>query len=76
MTLNRMARRLHVVHQRLLSLYPDVSDALVEEARCVQADAEALLEEDAERFPEALGPFLARAFAFTTRMERELADGG
>ncbi|WP_457651708.1 hypothetical protein [Rhodocaloribacter sp.] len=76
MTLGRVARRLHVVHQRLLSLYPGVSDALVEAARRLRSEAAALLEVEEELFPGAVGPFLERALGFTAWMERELAAGG
>lgn len=76
MTLSRVARRLHTVHQRLLSLYPGVSETLVEEARRLRSEAAALLEAEEERFPGALGPFLERALVFTAWMERELAAGG
>ena len=36
MILNRLLRLLHVIHQRLLSIYPEVEADLVEEARCVE----------------------------------------
>src|SRR5690554_4310968 len=42
LTLARLARELHVVHQRLLSLYPDIPEQLVEEARLRQQEAERL----------------------------------
>lgn len=35
--LNHVARRLHVMHQRLLSLYPDVPEVLIEDARLLAA---------------------------------------
>ncbi len=72
MTVWRVARSLKEIHQRLMSLYPAVSEVLVEEARCLQDAAAALLEAEAERFPVLLTPFLARSRAFTTHLHRVL----
>lgn len=56
-TLHRTARLLHVIHQRLMSLYPALDAALVEDARVLQATASALLD------PRS-APFLAEAETF------------
>lgn len=74
MTLRHVARTLQTVHQRLLSLYPAVDEALVETARALQGRAEALIDTEADAFFEALGPFLRRALAFTTDLQAAL-DG-
>lgn len=42
LVLGDVARAARRAHQTLLSLYPDVSDDLVEDARCLALDAEAL----------------------------------
>ena len=70
MTLHRVQRLLHTVHQRLLSLYPDVSEALLEEARELQGACSRAIEEDGSAF--ALGPCIERALAFVSWMRREL----
>lgn len=43
--LRQAERALHSAHQRLLSLYPDVSEALVEEVREVHRAVEALVDD-------------------------------
>lgn len=68
----RAVRLFEGIHQRLLSLYPDVSEALVEEARLVYRDAEALLDEDVEAFVDALGPLLERGLSLAAWTEHEL----
>ena len=72
LTLGRLARLLQTVHQRLLSLYPDVREELLEEARRVQAEAAALLDADPDVFAATLPPFLDRALRFNRRLERAL----
>lgn len=57
------AREVHRVHQRLLSLYPDVSADLAEHARRIQADFARLLGDDEDSFAEALGVATDDAFA-------------
>ncbi|MEM8598991.1 MAG: hypothetical protein AAGF99_03640 [Bacteroidota bacterium] len=62
--MNRLGRELHVVHQKLLSLYapsPEagVPEATVELARRVQANAARLASDDAAAFARDLGPFTA-----------------
>ncbi len=70
MALRRAERLLHVVHQRLLSLYPAVGEALVEEARLLHRQGAGLLEAADEAFLEALGPFCHRALVFTGSLHR------
>ena len=69
LTLGRLARLMQTVHQRLLSLYPDVREELVEEARCLQASAAALLGAETDAFPDNLLPFLDRALHFNRQLE-------
>ncbi|MEM9998369.1 MAG: hypothetical protein AAF809_11760 [Bacteroidota bacterium] len=62
--MNRLGRELHVVHQKLLSLYAPsteegVPEAMVELAREVQADAARLAGEDMTTFARDLGAFTA-----------------
>ena len=56
------AREVHRVHQRLLSLYPDVSADLAEHARRIQSGFARLLEEE-DAFRDALGVATDDAFA-------------
>lgn len=73
LTLGRLARLMQTVHQRLLSLYPDVPEALVESARRVQSEAAALLKVDAEALTEDLPVFLDRALHFNRQMRAAIA---
>lgn len=73
MKLRRVARLLHTMHQRLLSLYPNVSEELVEEARVTLATAEHLLESDVAAFSDELNAFLERALGFVTWTRHEVA---
>ncbi len=68
----RAVRLLQGMHQRLLSLYPDVSEELVEEARVVYRDAEAMLDRDLEAFVDALGSLLERGLSLAAWIEHEL----
>lgn len=67
MKLQRAGRLLHAIHQRLLSLYPDVSPELVEEARLAEAAFEQLRDADVE----AVAPD-AFAVALDAAIERGL----
>lgn len=58
MKLRRAERLLQAMHQRLLSLYPEVSAKLVEEARIVRGDLDGFLEPNG---PETDGPHLSDA---------------
>jgi hypothetical protein len=65
MRLARAARELHVVHQRLLSLYPDVDAGLVERARRIQAEAARLATSDEDgAFPYALSAWVEATTVF------------
>jgi hypothetical protein len=61
LALARLARELHVVHQRLLSLYPAVPEAIIEEARLRQREAERLAAASGGGFDRALERWLDRA---------------
>ncbi len=67
MALRRAERKLHVVHQRLLSLYPAVDEALLEEARRLHRQTGALLDGEG-----GLDGFLYRALVFAGRLYREV----
>ena len=72
-TLRRIARLLNVVHQRLLSLYPEVSEDCVEQARHLTGQADALIETDDHTYLAETPLFLADTLHFTRQMRRELA---
>ena len=73
LTLGRLARLVQTIHQRLLSLYPDVRDDLIEEARHVQAEATALLDAEENVFAGDLPPFLDRSLRFNRQLEEMLS---
>jgi len=54
MLMAQAARLLHLVHQRLLSLYPDVPAALVERSRRLQAEAARLAAAEDESLVPAI----------------------
>lgn len=68
MTVRRITRVLHVVHQRLLSLYPLVSEHLVESGRQLEQQGGALVKGDSED----LLPFVASGFAFLEAVRQEV----
>ena len=72
LTLARLARELHVVHQRLLSLYPAVPESLVEEARLRQQEAERLVAASGGGFDRVLTQWLDRAAAFFEGLAKAL----
>ena len=72
LTLRRLARLVQTVHQRLLSLYPDVREDLVEEARYLQTEATALLDTEDRTFARNLPLFLDRTLRFNRRLEQAL----
>jgi hypothetical protein len=72
MRLNRLHRTLHVVHQRLLSLYPTVSEPLIETARLLEHEASGILAIEYDGFQPALGDFVERGLQFTHDLEHEL----
>jgi phosphate uptake regulator len=72
MKLRRAERLVKAMHQDLLSLYPDVSESLVEEARHVHREVQALLDpasadDDASALPDVLERGIS--FAVWTRHE-------
>ena len=72
LTLRRLARLLQTIHQRLLSLYPDVREDLVEDARQSGTESAAFLEADPDLLADQLPPFLERALRFNRRLEQAL----
>lgn len=74
LTLSRLARELHVVHQRLLSLYPDVPESLIEAARLRQAEAEHLATASGEGFGALLTLWMDRATGFLEGLEKVLSE--
>ncbi len=74
MKLRRAERLVKTMHQHLLSVYPEVSEALVEEARHVHGTLQALLEAgtvETEEVP-ALPEVLERGLSFVVWTRREL----
>jgi phosphate uptake regulator len=73
MKLRRAERLLQSMHQRLLSLYPDVSEALVEEARHVHGQVDALVDAaDAETVLPALEEVLERVVGLVVWTRHEV----
>ena len=73
MKLRRAGRLIHGMHQRLLSLYPDVSEELAEEARQVHDDVQALVDDAAdERVVTDLEPLLERGVSFVVWTRHEV----
>ncbi len=72
MALRRVSHHLKLIHQRLLSLYPGVTEALVEEARLLRDESSALLGAEDDAFATRLSPFLRRALVFTGSLHRVL----
>lgn len=71
--MNRIERLLQVMHQRLLSIYPDVSEELVEEARIVHSDCNTLRDASLRNFVRNLDPFLDQALGLVTWTQHEVA---
>ena len=74
MALHRVAQHLKVIHQRLLSLYPAVTEALVEEARLLYGQSSVLPADEDAVFLARLGSFLHQALVFTGSLYRELVN--
>ncbi len=74
MALHRVAQHLKVIHQRLLSLYPAVTEALVEEARLLYGESSALPADEDAVFLARLGSFLHRALVFPGHLHREVGN--
>lgn len=72
MKLRRAERLLHSMHQRLLSLYPDVSESLVEEARSIHGEVEYLIEADEEEVLADLDVIAERGISFVVWVRHEV----
>lgn len=62
--LRRATQQLKSIHQRLLSLYPEVPEELVEAARELYGESSDLLDADDDVFEAAAGPFVHRGLVF------------
>ena len=67
--LARGGRLLQRMHQRLLSVYPDVEPALVEAARVLKGRADAIPHLDPGAFEDALRGFVADGLRFLDALE-------
>ncbi|HMB92638.1 MAG TPA: hypothetical protein VKP65_17425 [Rhodothermales bacterium] len=72
MLLRQIEQLLHVIHQRLLSLYPAISEDLAETARVLHSDSHLLLESESDMFLEDLGFFVHQALVFAGDLHRVL----
>jgi hypothetical protein len=73
MKLRRAGRLVHAMHQRLLSLYPDVSEELAEEARQVHDEIQTLVDDGREeRVVSDLEPLLERGVSFVVWTRHEV----
>lgn len=70
----RMGQWAHDIHQALLSLYPRVSEELVEEARAVSDLADALAEAPTEAFADELHTVAQQALSLSAWASREIDD--
>lgn len=72
--LQRLSRELHVVHQRLLSLYPAVEDEVVEQVRLLEQQASELLERASEHFnnEQKVVGFADKGLQWVRRLEQVL----
>jgi hypothetical protein len=70
MLLHGIAEHLKVVHQRLLSLYPEVPVALIEEARVMQQIGSTLLEAEDDAFAAQVQSFVRQGLLFAGRLHR------
>ena len=73
LVLARLARELHVVHQRLLSLYPDVPEKLIEETRLRQQEVGRLSTGSGAHFEALLRAWLDRAADLFEGLAKALA---
>jgi hypothetical protein len=72
MKLRRAERLLHAMHQRLLSLYPDVSEAVVEEARAVHDAVDRLADAEAEDILHDLDAVAEQGISFIVWVRHEV----
>jgi hypothetical protein len=76
MMLNQAGVLLHSIHQRLLSLYPAVREALVEETRMLQHMQREVRDAGDEAYRDRLIRFVERGLALTRSIHRELLGAG
>lgn len=72
MLLRQIEQLLQVMHQRLLSLYPSISEDLAEQARMLHSDSRVLLGSESDVFVEDLGFFVHQALVFAGGLHRAL----
>lgn len=72
MLLQRAERLLHGMHQRLMSLYPEVPEEMVEEARRLRQEADELLDPENDAPGLALHHFTQQASIFCDEVFREM----
>jgi hypothetical protein len=70
--LNQVVHLLHRIHQRLLSLYPDVSEDLIEEGRLLHSESRAYIQDETDAGYEEQVELIDRLLDFTVRMERSV----
>lgn len=74
MVLARLSRELHIVHQRLLSLYPDVPEGIVEDTRLRQQEVERLASGFGDHFAPLLTAWLDRTADLFEGLAKALAE--
>ena len=70
--LHSMTSHLQRMHQRMLSLYPHISEELVEEARMLVATCESLLELEEDQYKTRAPLFVQRALQFCDNLVDDL----
>lgn len=70
--LRSMCSLLQHMHQRMLSLYPSISEELVEEARLLVSECESLLEQEEGSFKIGAPLFVERALLFCDILKKSL----
>lgn len=71
--LRHVSHLLQVVHQRLLSLFPEIPATLPEQTRILQRQSSMLLEAEETLFQQEIGLFLHHALVYTGRLHREVS---
>lgn len=70
--LRTMCSLLQYMHQRMLSLYPSISEELVEEGRLLISECELLLEQEEAPFKKRAPLFVERALRFCDSLKEAL----
>ncbi len=70
--LHKLSHTLHRVHQRLLSLFPQISEELIEEARILHARSQELIEVEDINFVPDVTSFIDRALPFCEWLRGEI----